>query len=212
MTQFLRVCIIAVSFSGLVSGSQSKNNYSVEKTSPNGVYRVTVEAHVSEEGDIFSHFSEQGKIEVFKRGEIIYSHEWKFRDNWEPTFRDTSPAIEWVSDNALRMGRHSSEESLKDELIIWNRTDEPLRHIGVSCSKYENFDLFDIAAGSRMVLQISPGLNLDGWGHYWLGYGGEAQSGKKFSGILKQKRPNRSLRLEIVVREKDLKSPAGLGG
>lgn len=209
MTQFLRVCIIAVVFSGLVSGSQSKNNYNVEKTSPNGVYRVKVEAHVTEEGDIFSHFSEQGKIQVFKGSEIIYADEWKRRDNWEPTFKDTFSVIEWVNANALRMGRDSSKELVKDEMIIWNRTNEPLRHIGVSCSKYEHFDVFDIAADSRMVLHISPGLNLDASGHYWLGYGGETQSGKKFTGVLKQTQPNRSLRLEIAVRARDLKSARG---
>ena len=205
MNQFLSLFIVVASLYGPSWEWLSGKDYNVDKTSPNGVYRVKVEARVEEEGDIFSHFKEQGKVQVFKNRKIIYSREWKIRDNWEPTFIDTSPSIEWVSDNVLRMGWKISGQPFSDVLIILNNTNEPLKHIGISCGKYENFYVFDIAPHGQITLHTFPGLNPDVSGDYWLGYGGETQSGKKFDGVLRQKQPDSSLRLQITVNATDLK-------
>lgn len=204
MTRFLPLFLFALIFSGLAFGSQSKNDYRVDKTSPDGTYRVTVDVQVIEEGDILAHFREQGTIRVFKGDQVVYAHDWKRRDNSESTFRDDSPVIEWISDSVLRMGKDVSTESQKDEVIIWNNTREPLKQVGISCSKYEDFNVFDMASGSRIILHPSQRLNRDASGIYGLGYGGEAQNGKRFEGVLRQKQTNRPLTFRITIRKKDL--------
>jgi hypothetical protein len=179
--------------------------YKTDKTSPNGTYRVKVDVQITDEGDWAGHFTEQGKIQIFKSQETIYHYDWNYRDNWEPTFINTSPSIEWVGDNVLRMGGETSRQLFSDELIILNNTDEPLKHVGVGCGKYEQFQVFDIAPHGQITLHTFPGLNQDVSGDYSLGYDGETQSGKKFEGVLSQKQPNSSLRLQITVNAKDLK-------
>lgn len=202
MTQFLPLFLATLIFSGLAL--QSKEDYRVDKTSPDGTYRVTVAAQIIKEGDILGHFTEQVAIKVFKGQQVVFAHDWKIRDSMESTFRDDSPVIEWISANVLRMGKDVSTESLKDEVIIWNNTREPLSQIGVSCSKYENFNVFDIAPGSRIIVHPSQRLNRDASGIYRLGYGGEAQSGKRFEGVLSKKQTKRPLTFRITIREKDL--------
>jgi hypothetical protein len=185
----------------------SGQTYNVDKTSPTGEYRVKVNIHVEEENDVFSHFNEWGKIQVFKGKEVIYTNEWKRRDNWKSTFIDNHPIIEWVGENTLRMGRDRPKESLSNQLVISNNTGEPLKHMGVSCGKYENFYIFDLPRNSQLMLYPSPGLNRDTSENYLLGYGGETQSRKKFSGVLQKKKPSagNSMRLEISVSRQDLK-------
>jgi hypothetical protein len=183
-------------------------NLNVDKLSPTGEYRVKVDIHVEEENDLAGHFNERGKIQVFKGKEVIYSNEWKVRDNWESTFIDNNPIIEWVGDNALRMGRDRSKESVSNQLVISNNTDERLKHMGVSCGKSENFYIFSLPPNSQLTLYPSPGLNPDTSKNYLLGYGGETQSGKKFYGVLEKRKPpaGKSVRLEISVSTKDLRS------
>jgi hypothetical protein len=203
--RILSLAAVAVVSSALSCGWLSAKNYNVDKTSPNGTYRVKVGVRVEEEGDLFGHFTERGKIEVFKAWEIIYNCEWKVRDNWESTFIDANPVIEWLGENILRMGLDRSNQPFSDELMISNDTDETLKSVEVSCGKYEQFRVFDIAPGGRIVLRPAPKLNFDVSGDFYLGYGGETQGGKKFAGALKQKQPDSSIRLEITVNAKDLK-------
>lgn len=183
-------------------------NLNVDKLSPTGEYRVKVDVHVEEENDPAGHFNESAKIQVFKGKEVIYCNEWKRRDNWESTFIDAHPIIEWVDDNALRMGKDRSTESLSNQLVISNNTGEPLKHMVVSCGKYENFYIFDLPPNSHLTLYPSPGLNPDSSKNYFLGYGGKTQSGKKFSGVLEKRKPpaGESERLDISVSTQDLKS------
>ena len=183
-------------------------NLNVDKLSPTGEYRVKVDIHVKEENDPAGHFNEWAKIQVFKGKEVIYSNEWKRRDNWESTFIDNHPIIEWVGDNALRMGRDRSKESLSNQLVISNNTGEPLKHIGVSYGNHENFHIFDLPPNTQLTLLSSPGLNHDTSKNYSLAYGGETQSGKKFGGVLEKRKPRagKSARLEISVITQDLRS------
>ena len=98
------LAIIAIGLIGMSCEWLSTRNYDVDKSSPNGVYRVKVAVRVEDEGDFAGHFTEQGKIQVLKGQEIVYHRDWNFRDNWESTFIDANPVIEWVGDNTLRMG------------------------------------------------------------------------------------------------------------
>jgi hypothetical protein len=106
------------------------------------------------------------------------------------------------------MGLDRLKESLSNQLVISNNTGEPLKHMGVSCGKYENFYIFDLPPNSQLTLYLSPGLNPNTSKNYLLGYGGETQSGKKFEGVLEKKKPpaGKSVRLAISVTAQDLKS------
>ncbi|MGI8917960.1 MAG: hypothetical protein ACR2H6_05110 [Pyrinomonadaceae bacterium] len=205
--RFLFVSIGVLSFITSCDGLSGRN-FRVEKISPEGAYRVKVDINVEDENDLFSHFNERGKVEVFKGQEVIYANEWQRRDNWEPTFIDANPVIEWISKNALRMGSERSKQLLSNELVISNNTNESISQMAVSCGKYENFYIFDIPANSRLSLNPTPALNADVSENDSLGYGGKALSGKNFSGVLEYKKPpaRNSVRLEITITTSDLKS------
>jgi hypothetical protein len=182
----------------------STKRYNVDRLSPNGTYRVKVAVAVKDEGDISGHFTDQGSIKVLKGSETVYAEDWNYRDNWDPSFIERNPVIEWVEDNVLRMGGDKSGQPFTNELIISNDTEEHLKHIGVSCGKYETFKVFDIGPRSTVVLHPSPGLHSDVSGDFSVGYGGVTLSGKAFSGALQQKQPNSSLKLQIRVSPQDL--------
>lgn len=206
--RFFFVSIGVLSFITTSCDGLSGKNYKVEKISPQGAYRVKVDVNVKDENDFFGHFNERGKVQVFKGQEVIYTNEWQRRDNWEPTFIDANPVIEWLGDNVLRMGSERSKHLLSNELVISNNTNESLSQMAVSCSKYENFYIFDILANSQLSLYLMPELNADVSENDSLGYGGKALSGKNFSGVLKYKKPpaGNSVRLEITITSQDLKS------
>lgn len=196
--------LVIVSLSALSCKWLSRRNYNVDKTSPNGVYRVKVDVRVEDEGDVAGHFTEQGKIQVLRGQETIHSREWSFRDNWESTFIDNNPVIEWVGNNTLRMGRDNSSQPFTVELIVSNKTDERLKHIGVGCGKFESFDVFDVTPGGQVVLRPSPGLNPQASGEFSLGYVGETESGRRFTGAVQQKQLSNSPSLQITISAKDL--------
>jgi hypothetical protein len=205
--RFLFFSVVVLNLMVNLQNYNADQNLNVDKLSPTGNYRIRVDIHVEEEDDLAGHFNEWGKIQVFKGKEVIYANEWKRRDNWESTFIDTHPIIEWVGDNALRMGLDRSKELLSNQLVISNNTGEPLKHMSVGCGKYENFYIFDLPPNSQLTLYPSPGLNPNPSKNYLLGYGGETQSGKKFEGVLEKKKPlaGKSVRMEITVNDQDLK-------
>ncbi len=200
----LRFFFVSIVILSLVSCGR---NYNIEKPSPTGEYRVKVDVHVEEENDLLGHFTESGKIQVFKGQGVIYAHEWKVRDNWDTTFIGANPVIEWVGDNVLRMGLDRSKESLSNQLVISNKTDESLKQMSVSCGKYESFYIFSLPPHSQVTLYPAPELNPDVSGNYSFGYAGEALNGKSFSGVLRHQKPaaGNSVRMEITVNDQDLK-------
>lgn len=185
-------------------GRLNTKHYNVDKPSPTGIYRVKVAVTVKDEGDFAGHFTDRGNIQVLKGAETIYANDWSYRDNWDPSFIDRNPIIEWVGNNILRMGGNNSQEPFSDELIISNETSEHVKHIGVSCGKYEHFDVFDLIPGAQVVLRPSPGLNPDVSGNISWGYGIQTQSGKAFEGAIQQKQPSTSIKVEIKIRPEDI--------
>ena len=181
-------------------------HYNVDKLSPAGTYRLKVECTVTDEGDFAGHFTDQGKEEVFKGQETIYDNKWNYRDNWESTFIDDNPSIEWIGDNALRMGSIKSQQPFTNELLILNETAEVLKHIGVSFGKSESFEVFDLSPGARVVLQVSPGRDYNSSGDLDLsfGYGGETWSGKALQGAAQYKQPNHSVKMELRIKPEDI--------
>ena len=199
MRIILVLAISIVSVCSVSCGLFGNKKLNIERTSPNGKFRVKVDVLVHDEGDFAGHFTEQGSIQVFKGQETIYKTDWNYRDNWEENFLDKHPSIEWVGDNILRMGRNTSGQPFTNELVILNDTDETLKHFGLSCGKFETFDIFEIGPRTQVILRPAPGLNGSVPGEFSAGYGGDTVSGKSFTGALTKQQPNSSIRLEIKV-------------
>jgi len=193
----------------IASGSLScqwlrTKNYHVDKPSPGGVYRVNVDVRVIKEWDLAGHFTERGRLQVSKSQDIIINRKWDYRDNWDPTFMDANPSIEWVDNNVLRLGRNNAGQPFTDELMISNLTTQNVKQLGINCGKYESFEVFDIAPGARVTLNISPALNPDVSGNIKVSYVGQTENGSRLNGLLEQKQPNGPLKLQIIVSPKDL--------
>lgn len=139
----------------------------------------------------------------------MYTTEWKNPYQYEPTFRESCPIIEWIDDTVLRMGGDRSDQPFYDRLIIYNNTDKRLKHIGVTYGRFESFRIFDLAPGKEITLEGSPGFKPDGTSNFWIGYGGASQDGREFHGnIEKKQRTSPSdgpLTFQITINEKDLK-------
>src|SRR4028119_874695 len=202
----LSLVIVAFSLSALSCEWPATKNYNVDKTSPNGTYRVKVEVRVKDEG--WGAFTEQGKIQIFKGQEVIDGWDWKRKDTWEPTFIEAHPIIEWVGDDVLRMGRDRSNQPLLDEFVVKNDTDEHIKYAGITYSKYESLQVFDVAPGKEVTLLASPEFNPDGSSNDSYGYGGMALDWKKFAGVGENKQRRSpaegKLKIQITINSKDL--------
>lgn len=179
-------------------------HYNVDKLSPNGTYRVKVAVKVRDEGGLSGHFTDQGSIQVMKGQETVYADDWNYRDNWESSFIDNYPVIEWVANNILRMGHDLSRQPFTNELTISNQTAENLKHIGFSTAKNESFEVFDIAPGTSVTVRSSPHFDPTPVNKVSIGYGGETQSGKRLVGTLEQEQPGNSIKLQITIRPEDV--------
>ena len=186
----------------------SGQEYHVEKKSPNGLYRVTVELrHGKPTGTL--EYTEQLKIQYIKGQEIIGTYETVNSDQYEDSLREGVQVVEWVADNVLRIGRDRSDQPFNDELIVSNNTEESIKYFGVSYGKYESFRVFDLPPKSQVRLRASPEFKPDRSSNYFLGYGGRTQSGKKFEGTMEaQQRKSPAdgpLKFNITIKTSDLR-------
>jgi hypothetical protein len=194
---FALASVLAFSLSSPSCNWRPSRTLNLNKVSPTGEYRAKVNVLVVEQNDSFGGFSQSGKIQVLKGNEVIYERDLEYQDHWEPTFIDANPIIEWVDSNILRMGSDRSKESVSNHLVVSNNTAEVLSQMDVSCGRYESYLIFNVPPNSQLSLYPNLNPNAD---EYGLGYGGQSQSGKNFSGVLRYKRlPGNSLRLEITV-------------
>jgi hypothetical protein len=203
--------LIALSMTVAVLGQScawlASKHYKSDNASPTGIYRVKVDVTVKDEGGLSGRFTSQGGIQVFKGTEIVYSQDLNYSDTWESTFMDDHPVIEWVGNNALRMGGDISREPFTNELVVWNDTPEHFKEVGITFSKYESFHVFDLIPGAKVILQVAPGSDYDSSGDQELsfGYGGQTQSGKAFQdAAAPQKHPNHSVKLQIRIKPEDI--------
>ena len=180
----------------------------LDKTSPNGVYRVNVrlwQERVKGTLDYRDHI----KVQYFKGQEVIGNYENQDEDQYESSVREGTQVVEWLGDNVLRMGRDRSDQPFSDELIVSNNTHESLRHLGVSYGKYQSFRVFDIPPRSQVTLYASPEFKPDHTSNYSLGYGGQTQSGKTFEGTLNGKQrkspADGQLKFDIRIEPQDLR-------
>jgi len=201
----IALIIVSSCLFNLSCGWWRTRNYNVDKASPGGTYRVKVNGSVKDEGDFAGHFTDQGQLQILKGEEMIIDRRWNYRDNWDPSFIDSNPVIEWVGTNVLRMGHDISRQPFTNELTISNKTGEQLRHIDISTAKNESFYAFDIAPKASVTVRSSPHFDPTPVEKLSIGYGGETRSAKRFEGTLEQKQPENSIKLQITIRPEDVK-------
>ncbi|HEX8424102.1 MAG TPA: hypothetical protein VF634_11850 [Pyrinomonadaceae bacterium] len=207
----ISLVLAVVSLSGLSCEWMRTRNYNIDKASPNGTYRVRIDARVQDDEQNYFGFHEQVKIRFFKGQEIVLSREWQRTDSMEATFVQAHPVVEWASDNVLRMGAEIAGRPFLDEIIVSNQSGEQLKYVDVSYGRYESFTGFDVAAGNTMTLHVAPvfqsGPTLADYN--FVGYGGETTSGKKFEGNLKDERrripADGQLKFKITINAEDLR-------
>jgi hypothetical protein len=208
MCRFLSLIIAGVCLFGLSCGRLlGEEGYVIDKTSPNGAYRLKIEVRAEEPKGTRT-YTEHGSIQFFKGQETIHVHEWENSDQYEPSFRENMPVSEWIADNIVRLGEDTSSQPFYDELTISNNTGEALKYVTVNYDKYEAFWVFDLGSGSQVKLRASPGFKPNGTSNEFLSYGGVARSGKKFEGridVRKRRTPAEgALKFEITINPKDL--------
>jgi hypothetical protein len=200
--------ITITSLIGFSCGCRRGWDYDIDKASPNGVYRVKVEVRAEEAKGTRDH-TEHGKFQFFKGPELIRKYEWEESDQYEPSFRETTPVIEWVTNRVLRMGEDRSNQPFSDELIVSNNMGEDLKYLDVSYGKYESFWVFDLEPGGQVTLQASPGFKPNGTSNYFVGYGGQTKSGKEFAGTLENKQRKSQadgpLKFQIMISARNLR-------
>lgn len=177
----------------------------IDKTSPNGLYRVRIT--ITPGGKQSGGSLEKAKVQFLKGAEVVDAYELQQQDQWEHTPSSLLSVVEWLDDNVLRLGWERTSEGVKDELIVSNATDENLKYVSISYSRGENFMVFDVAPGSQVTLHANPWFTTKG-SNVSFGYSGKTQSGKKFSNVVEG--PERlspatgPLRFEIKVTAQDL--------
>ena len=195
-------------FQVLVPQSRNGENYSVEKTSPSGIYRVRVEVKAGPKKGT-REYTELGRYEFYRRNELIHTYNWEESDQYEPGFKDLKPNIEWVADNVLSIGTRDTTQPFFDEIVLENQTDEILKYVSVGYGKGELFWLFEIKPTAKNLLHASPQFKLDGTSNYFIGYGGVTESGKQFEGTIEAKQRNSAkdgpLKFTIMLGPKDLR-------
>lgn len=208
MCKCLFLIVATASLLGLSCGRLTGQEYDIDKSSPNGMYRVKVEVR-AEEAKGTRDRTEHGKIQFFKGQNMIHAYEWENSDQYEPSFRETKPAIEWIDDSVLRMGEDRSDQPFFDELIVSNNTNEYLKYLSVSYGKNELFWVFDLAPESQIMLHASPRFKPDGSSNWFLGYGGRTQSEKQFEGSIdgreRKSLADGPLKFQITINAKDLR-------
>ena len=205
MTARRSIAVVGVLSCALSLSCGRTRKYNVDNVSPDGTYRVKVSGKVKDEGDIAGHFTDQGQLQILKGDEMIIDRSWNYRDNWDPSFIDSNPVIEWIGNNVLRMGTDISRQPFTNELTISNQTGEPLKFIDISVHKNESFTAFDIAPGGSVVVRSSPGFDPSPVNKVSIGYGGATRSGKRLEGSLEQAQPENSIRIQITIRPEDVK-------
>jgi hypothetical protein len=148
-------------------------------------------------------------MQFFKGKEELYNYESEDSDQYEPTFRETKPVVEWISDSSFRMGEARSDQPFFDEINVTNETNEKLKYLSVGYGKNELFWIFDLASGASFDLRASPRFKPDGTSNYFLGYGGATWNGRKLEGTMEQKQRKEPsdgpLRFQITITSKDLR-------
>ena len=173
ISRILALVLIAFTFF-LQSCSFKQQPYYVNKVSPGGTYRVKLKVIPGKPDSL-----DQARIEFLKGDTIVDTWDWQQEDHYEAGVNSLLP-IDWVSNNVLLMGAERPKEGLSDELTIVNATDENLQFVDISYGRYEYFKVFDLGPGLSVRIDANPQY---GPKNNTFGYGGMAQSGKRFENV-----------------------------
>ena len=90
-----QICTLVIVAIGLLElGCQRGEDYDLDKTSPNGVYRVKVTIRSEGGKDTLKGYTDVCKYQFLKGSQIIHSRDWRETEIDQPTFRGTYPIIE----------------------------------------------------------------------------------------------------------------------
>jgi hypothetical protein len=208
MNSNLSLIVMVLALLGASCDRSSGRDYNIVKTSPNGKYRVEIQIRATPPKGTRS-YTERGTFRFFKGQDVIDTYSWENSDEYEPSFHDEAPQIEWVDDRVLRMGDDKSDQPYDDEITLSNNIDENIKDASVSYGRYQLFWIFDLAPQSKVVLRASPRFKSDNSPNYYLGYGGVTEIGKKFEGT--KEGPQRKspadgpLKFQITINQSDLR-------
>ena len=176
---------------------------SIDKTSPNGLFRVKIRFSTGNDN------LEKGAFQFFKGQEVVKSYELRQQDQYEPSVSSLVPVVEWVDNNVLRMGAQRLNQTFSDEVTIQNHTDEYFKYVGISYDRYESFDIFDLAPRSQVILHATPRFAPKGTHNNSFGYSGLTQSGKEFGNVVVAPERESSaagpLKFMVTISKKDLR-------
>jgi hypothetical protein len=165
--------VMAVTYHSCEKAPHLKAPYVVDKPSPQGTYRIKIELTPNpQRGSGIYERNEHLKIQYFKGQEIIATYETDSSDDLEVPLGEGLQVVEWVAENAVRLGRDRSQQPFSDELSISNQTGEPISFLQVGYGRFESFRIFDLPAGSSITLAASPEFKPDGTSNHSLVYSG----------------------------------------
>ena len=201
----LRACLVLMVLISLFYAScSSGRQYSIDKPSPTGKYRIKIEVSPGNSALPFQRPDEQCKIQYFKGQQKIGGYETRCReDEYESSLAEGWQVVEWPADNVARIGRDRSDQPFGDELLVSNKTEDFLKQLGIGYGRFQDFEIFDLPPGETLTLSASPEFKPDGTSNYEVTYNGITQDGNTFAGVLEKKRRSSAadgpLRFEITI-------------
>ena len=203
---FVLVMVVGALYLYFASGQQ----YSIDKPSPKGTYRIKIEITPGNLALPFQQPDQHCKIQYFKGQQEIHTFETRCRqDEYEFSLADGWQVVEWLAENAARIGTNRSDQPFADELTISNKTGEVLKNLGIGYGRFQEVVVFDIANETTIKVPVSPEFKPDGTSSYEVVYSGTTQSGARIQGDLKQKQRSSPadgpLRFEIAIDSKSVR-------
>jgi hypothetical protein len=182
-------------------------SHEIVSTSPNGLYSFKVELRKDPPKGTRS-YTEHGKITASRGKVVICTYEWDNSEEFGATFLELNTVIEWVGENAIRVGGDRSDQPFLDTLVVTNNSNERIKYIELSYGRAETFWIFDIDPNATVSVKASPNVKPDpSLLHDNVGFGGETVNGNKFRGVAKGHRSggNKAQQVEIAISQTDLK-------
>jgi hypothetical protein len=185
--EMVRICTAAIVFIAVFYHScGTAPRYSVDKTSPRGTYRIKVELSPNNGTGVYEH-RQHLRIQYFKGQQNIGTYETDSSDDYEVSLGEGLQVVEWIRENAVRLGRDRSQQPFSDELLISNNTGDSIKYLEIGYGRFESFRIFDLPRGDSLTLSASPEFKPDGTSNFSVSFVGITQGGKNFDGGLKGK-------------------------
>jgi len=161
--------------------------YSIDKLSPQGTYRIKIEVTPGNRAHLFQRPDEHCKIQYFKGRDEIGGYETNCRqDEHESSLAEGWEVVEWMAENVGRIGRDRSDQPFEDKLSVSNKTGEVIRKLGLGYGRFQSFEIFDLLPNETITFSASPEFKPDGSSSYFVSYAGNTPS-RLVEGVVKAK-------------------------